>query len=104
MIYVLTKDYAVFQSFLHEFHLREHFGNGGNREGQCVYLQDESWFRSVDRGLVLLWGPPVNREWVYAVRERCIALDIPMMEVPDLRRARHHREHPEAFFNPKVPW
>ena len=31
-------------------------------------------------------------------------LDIPMMEVPDLRRARHHREHPEAFFNPKVPW
>lgn len=89
MIYVLTPDYRRFQSFLQEFNLREHFGSRGNREGQCVYLGDPDRLRGVSRGIVLLWAGPHRVELEAEVRAIARFYDIPVLEVPDLRRIRH---------------
>ena len=97
MIHVHCDSYRTFQHFLQEFHLREHMGNGSNREGQAVWLRDEDSIRGISRGIVLVWGPRVSGRVDAYIRTYCGNHDIPVLEVPDLRRQHHFRDHPSAL-------
>lgn len=93
MIYVLAGDRGQYEGFLHEFRLRTHHGDGNNREGQCRFLSDCNYdLRGIDRAIVLVWGTAYLRGDYDEVESYCTARDIPFIQVPDLRRARHYRE------------
>lgn len=92
MIFVFTADHHQYQSFLHEFRLRTHQGNGGNREGQVRPLVDRDSLRGYDSAIVLAWGTYENRRDYNEVMDYCASRDIPFIPVPDLKRARFFRE------------
>jgi hypothetical protein len=92
MIYVLTANQQQFQNFLQEFHCREHFGSGGNREGQVRRLFEPRQLRGIDRALVLTWGEYGRCIHATELINICAARDIAVVHVPDLRRERYFRE------------
>jgi hypothetical protein len=100
MIFVYTYgDYRVFKNFLQEFYLREHFGRSWDKDGQARYIPHADAFRGIDRGILLIWGPRQENTFQdeAEIHELAARYDIPVMTVPDLRRQRAQREHPEAF-------
>jgi hypothetical protein len=105
MIYVMAGNYQQFQGFLQEFQLREDFGNNycsvhGCRRGQVRYLGESIDMLDRIRGgrsIVLRWGTWFERRDASMVEDFCKALDIPLVEVPDLHRARALKERPEMF-------
>lgn len=96
MIYVLAGDYRQFQSFLHEFHLREDFGRacsgGGCQRGQVRYLSNYDTLRGRQNILVLTYGTWKERKDALEIEDYCQVVDIPFMPVPDLKRQRYVRE------------
>lgn len=105
MIYVFTGNYQQFQNFMQQHQLREDFGVrcniNGCKRGQVRYLGSEghTWERLEGNrnAIVLCWGTYYERRDAPEVEDRCRAMDIPFVVVPDLARQRAQREHPERF-------
>lgn len=103
MIYVLTGNHQQFQGFMHEYWLRQDFGDSckaeGCRRGHVRYLSEPylPHLEGVRNAIVLAWGTWFERRDSEEIRDFCASRDIPFLEVPDLRRQRARREHPEQF-------
>lgn len=96
MIYVFTESRSQFESFMHEFRLRAHYGQGGNREGQVIPLYEVNQLRGIDSALVLAWGTWYAHRDADEIQAICRLRDIPFVVIPDLKRQRARRDHPEA--------
>jgi len=100
VIYVVTPTYRHFQQFMQEFRLREHFGNGDNKEGQVVAVTADNpdRIRGISRGIILLWaadGHRAHRYWLQFVDEIHYYARVhymPVLNVPDLRQEAHYAE------------
>jgi hypothetical protein len=109
MIFVLTKNYQHFQSFMYAFQLREDFPGQGCtaestcirgfcRRGQVAYLgNDESDIERRLRGMdhhniVLAWGPYWENGASGYVQDFCKARYVPFIVVPELMREKMRAE------------
>jgi hypothetical protein len=110
MIFVYTKDYRQFQSFMQEFHLREDFTGGFGRNcspagctrGQVRYISSpvEQHLAGLDHhNLVLAWGTWRDRRDASYVQDFCTARGISFVEVPETRREQEaRRQHADLMW------
>ncbi len=87
-LFVLCESHSVFNSFCHDYRLREHFGSSSDMRGQVQYLapSDLDHLRGRCPVLVLVPEGPRSIRMLDAIHELSEVPSVVVVDVPECQR------------------